>query len=96
MMDIDGIGEETAELLYACGLVKNIGDLYSLDEAKLSGLDRVGEKTAQRIMAGIEASKQVPFERVLYALSIPQRRGDHRQASCHGGIGHGASACHVA
>ena len=71
MMDIDGIGEETAELLYACGLVKNIGDLYSLDEAKLSGLDRVGEKTAQRIMAGIEASKQVPFERVLYALSIP-------------------------
>ena len=51
--------------------MRTIGDLYSLDEAKLSGLDRIGEKTAQRIMAGIEASKQVPFERVLYALSIP-------------------------
>lgn len=71
MMDIDGIGEETAELLYACGLVGNIGQLYDLTEEKLARLDRIGEKTAKRIMAGIEESKQVPFERVLYALSIP-------------------------
>lgn len=71
MMDIDGIGEETAELLYDTGLVENIGQIYDLTEEKLSQLDRVGEKTAQRIIKGIEASKSVPFERVLYALSIP-------------------------
>ena len=71
MMDIDGIGEETAELLFACGLVENIGQLYDLTEEKLSRLERVGEKTAKRIIKGIEESKKVPFERVLYALSIP-------------------------
>lgn len=71
MMDIDGIGEETAELLYKAGLVKNIGDLYSLTVAKLSKLDRIGEKSAMRIIKGIEDSRKVPFERVIYALSIP-------------------------
>ncbi len=71
MMDIDGIGEETAELLYSCGLVKNISDIYNLNEEKLTGLARIGEKTARRIIKGIEDSKSVPFERVIYALSIP-------------------------
>lgn len=71
MMDIDGIGEETAELLYAAGLVENIGQIYDLTEGKLARLDRVGAKTAARIMKGIEESKTRPFERVLYALSIP-------------------------
>lgn len=71
MMNIDGIGEETAELLYDSGLVSTIGEIYDLTEEKLSGLDRIGEKTAKRIMKGIEDSKSVPFERVLYALSIP-------------------------
>ena len=71
MMDIDGIGEETAELLFSCGLVENIGQLYDLTVEKLSKLDRIGEKTASRIIKGIEASREVPFERVLYALSIP-------------------------
>lgn len=71
MMNIDGIGEETAELLYVSGLVSTIGQIYDLTEEKLSGLDRIGEKTAKRIMKGIEDSKSVPFERVLYALSIP-------------------------
>ncbi len=71
MMNIDGIGEETAELLYSCGLVENISQIYDLTEEKLSCLDRIGEKTARRIMKGIEDSKKVPFERVLYALSIP-------------------------
>lgn len=71
MMDIDGIGEETAELLYASGLVRNIGDLYDLTEEQLSKMERIGVKTARRILQGIEDSKQVPFERVLYALSIP-------------------------
>lgn len=71
MMDIDGIGEETAELLFDCGLVERIADLYDLTKEKLQGLDRLGEKSAQRIIDGIEASKNVPFERVIYALSIP-------------------------
>lgn len=71
MMNIDGIGEETAELLYDNGLVGNIGEIYDLTVEKLSGLDRIGEKTARRIIQGIEDSKSVPFERVIYALSIP-------------------------
>lgn len=71
MMDIDGIGEETAELLFDCGLVETIADLYDLTQEKLEKLDRVGEKTARRIIEGIEVSKSVPFERVVYALSIP-------------------------
>ncbi len=71
MMNIDGIGEETAELLYDNGLVENIGEIYDLTVEKLSGLDRIGEKTARRIIQGIEDSKTVPFERVIYALSIP-------------------------
>ncbi len=71
MMDIDGIGEETAELLFAAGLVENIGQIYDLTQEKLSRLERIGEKTAKRIIRGVEESKTVPFGRVLYALSIP-------------------------
>jgi len=71
MMDIDGIGEETAELLFDCGMVERIADIYDLTQEKLQTLDRIGEKSAKRILDGIEASKQVPFERVVYALSIP-------------------------
>lgn len=71
MMNIDGIGEETVELLFESGLVENIADIYDLTAEKLAALDRIGEKTAKRIMEGIEDSKKVPFERVVYALSIP-------------------------
>ena len=71
MMNIDGIGEETAELLFDCGLVERIADLYDLTQSQLEALDRIGEKTAFKIIKGIEDSKQVPFERVIYALSIP-------------------------
>lgn len=71
MMNIDGIGEETAELLFDSGLVERIADLYDLTLEKLMSLDRMGEKSAQKILDGIEASKSVPFERVIYALSIP-------------------------
>ena len=71
MMNIDGIGEETAEALFASGLVKNIADLYSLTAESLLNLDRFGEKSAERILKGIADSKSVGFERVLYALSIP-------------------------
>lgn len=71
MMNIDGIGEETAELLFDCGLVERIADIYDLTREKLEALDRIGPKTAAKIMEGIEDSKKVPFERVVYALSIP-------------------------
>lgn len=71
MMNIDGIGEETAELLYDSGLVRLSSDLYALTAPQLAQLDRVGPKLAARIIDGIEASKSVPFERVIYALSIP-------------------------
>ncbi|MCM1225170.1 MAG: NAD-dependent DNA ligase LigA, partial [Lachnospiraceae bacterium] len=71
MMDIDGIGEETAELLFSAGMVTTIADIYQLTAERLYTLERIGEKSARRIMDGIEASKSVPFERVVYALSIP-------------------------
>ena len=71
MMNIDGIGEETAELLYSAGLVNTIADIYSLTAPQLAGLERLGEKSAAKIIASINDSKQVPFERVIYALSIP-------------------------
>lgn len=71
MMNIDGIGEETAEQLFVVGLVKDIADIYDLTDDKLTIMGRVGELTSRRILRGIEASKEVPFERVVYALSIP-------------------------
>ncbi len=69
-MNIDGIGEEVAVQLHESGLVNNIADLYDLTIDKLVSLDRFQLKSAQRIMRGIEQSRQVPFERVIYALSI--------------------------
>ncbi|MDX1284545.1 MAG: NAD-dependent DNA ligase LigA, partial [Draconibacterium sp.] len=69
-MDIDGIGQETIELLYNEGLAKNITDFYQLKKEQLENLERMAEKSAQRILDGLEASKQVPFERVLFALGI--------------------------
>lgn len=71
MMNIDGIGEETATLLFKEGLVKNIADLYDLKPEDIKVLERFGERSADRIMAGLKDSLNVPFERVLYALSIP-------------------------
>lgn len=71
MMNIDGIGEEMAEQLYSIGLVQNIADIYDLTKEKLMTLDRLKDKAASRIMKGIEDSKKIPFERVIYALSIP-------------------------
>ena len=69
-MNIDGIGEEVAVQLHESGLVNNIADLYDLTIEKLVSLDRFQLKSAQRIMRGIEQSRQVPFERVIFALSI--------------------------
>ena len=69
-MDIDGIGQETIDLLYNEGLAKNITQLYQLQKEQLLNLERMADKSAQRILDGLEASKQVPFERVLFALGI--------------------------
>ena len=70
-MDIDGIGEEVAVILNKSGLVNDVADLYDLTLEKLVALDRFQERSAQRILRGVEASRQVPFARVIFALSIP-------------------------
>ncbi|WP_372645486.1 NAD-dependent DNA ligase LigA [Ancylomarina sp.] len=69
-MNIDGLGEETIELLYQNGLVKNISDLYKLKKEDLLPLDRMGEKSADRILGSIKESLNVPFDKVLFALGI--------------------------
>ena len=71
MMNIEGIGEETAKMLYDCGLLRNIADLYNLKTSDLSGLEGFGQKSAERVVDGVERSKSIPFDRVLFALSIP-------------------------
>ena len=69
-MNIDGLGEETIDLLYRNGLARNIADLYRLKLLDLALLERMGEKSGRRILKSLEASKQVPFARVLFALGI--------------------------
>ena len=69
-MNIDGLGEETIDLLYRQGLLHNIADIYDLKAEDIAAQERLGEKSAQNMIAGIEASKQVPWARVLFALGI--------------------------
>ena len=69
-MNIDGLGIETIDLLYQNGFVKDVADLYDLHPMQLAGLERMGDKSANNILAGLEASKQVNFARVLFALGI--------------------------
>ncbi len=69
-MNIDGLGAETVDLLYAKGLVKTISDLYDLTFDQVVELDRMADKSANNIISGLEVSKTVPFERVLFALGI--------------------------
>ena len=69
-MDIEGLGEETVVLLYKNGLVKDYADLYELKKEDVLPLERMAEKSADNLIKGIEASKAIPFERVLYALGI--------------------------
>lgn len=71
MMDIEGIGEEMTMQLVDAGLVRDIADIYDLTVESLTSLEGVADKGARRIIKGIEDSKKVPFERVVYALSIP-------------------------
>lgn len=69
-MNIDGLGEETIEQLYNAGLVKNIVDLYHLTKEQLLPLERLAEKSVNNLLKGLEDSKKVPFERVLFAIGI--------------------------
>lgn len=69
-MNIDSLGGETIEQLYNAGLIKNIADIYDLKKEQLLPLERMAEKSAQNLIEGIEASKKIPFERVLYAIGI--------------------------
>ncbi len=69
-MDIDGLGAETVELLFNEGLINNYADLYDLTVEQVIPLERMAEKSAKNLVAGIEASKQIPFEKVLFALGI--------------------------
>lgn len=69
-MDIDGLGSETVSLLVENGLIQNYADLYELTVSDILPLDRMAEKSALNLVAGVEASKNIPFERVLFALGI--------------------------
>ncbi|MFC0604537.1 NAD-dependent DNA ligase LigA [Winogradskyella pulchriflava] len=69
-MDIDGLGGETVALLVKEGLISNYSDLYELTVEQVIPLERMAEKSAENLINGIEASKQIPFERVLFALGI--------------------------
>lgn len=71
MMNIDGIGEETAAQFFAAGLIHDIADLYTLRPESIVRLEGYGPRGAERIMDGLRASLDVPFERVVFALSIP-------------------------
>ena len=69
-MDIEGLGGETVALLVKEGLIKDYSDLYELTVESVIPLERMAEKSAENLVNGVEASKQIPFERVLFALGI--------------------------
>ena len=69
-LNIENLGSETIEQLYKEGLIQNIADFYTLTKEKLIPLERMAEKSAQNIIDGIEKSKHIPFEKVLYGIGI--------------------------
>lgn len=69
-MDIEGLGEETIELLYSRGLIRNVADLYDLKQDQLASLERLGNKSASNIITGLAASLTAPWHRKLFALGI--------------------------
>jgi len=69
-MNIEGLGVETINLLYDEALLRDVADIYTLKAEDLSGLERLGEKSAQNILQSIERSKNIPFDRVIFALGI--------------------------
>lgn len=70
-MDIEGLGEKQASRFLGDGLIADVGDIYDLDEERLSGLEGFGEVSARNLVAAIAASRRRPFQRVLYALGLP-------------------------
>jgi DNA ligase (NAD+) len=70
-MDIDGFGEKQAMRFLEEGLIADVADIYSLGEEQLTTMDRFAETSARNLLAAIEASRQRPFKRVLYALGLP-------------------------
>ena len=69
-MDINGIGNETIQLMFQNKLITNYADLYTLKKEDLLSLERMAEKSVENIFKGLNESKKVPFERVLFALGI--------------------------
>ena len=69
-MDVEGIGSETVVQLFESGLIKNLGDLYTLKASQLLTLDRMAEKSVENMLQGIEASKLQPYSKVLFGLGI--------------------------
>jgi len=69
-MNIDGLGQETIDLLYSEGLIKNIADIYDLQKEQISRLERLGNKSAERILKSLDESRKIPFEKVLFSLGI--------------------------
>ena len=69
-LNIENLGSETIEQLYREGLIETVADFYTLKKEQLLPLERMAEKSAQNIIDGIEKSKQIPFERVLYGIGI--------------------------
>jgi DNA ligase (NAD+) len=70
-MDIEGLGEKQALRFLQEGLIADVGDIYDLDEERLAGLEGFGEISARNLVAAIAASRERPFQRVLYALGLP-------------------------
>lgn len=69
-MDIDGLGEETIDQLFEAGLIRNVADIYDLRSEDLLPLDRMAQKSVTNLLEGVEKSKQIPFQRVLFAIGI--------------------------
>ena len=69
-MNVDGLGKETVAQLVEAGLIRDVADLYRLTAEDLLPLERMAQKSVDNLLAGLEASKQVPFERVLFGLGI--------------------------
>ncbi|MCL4484234.1 MAG: NAD-dependent DNA ligase LigA [Bacteroidetes bacterium] len=69
-MNVDGLGSETIDLLFQQGFVRNVADLYDLKREQLASMERMGEKSADRIIDGLKKTTEIPFERVLFALGI--------------------------
>jgi DNA ligase (NAD+) len=71
-LDIDGLGEKLVEQLVDAGLIDDVGDIYSLEQGQVSGLDRMADKSADNLIDAITSSRETSLPRFLYALGIPQ------------------------